>query len=179
MWTVHLLINMNNLYLLINCRYLFLIYSRCLSLLHLGILMNKKFEDCIGKSKRVKVKMWVVKQVLRSVNKLVWNVHSLVIVLSLLQLAAALWYAWGFLWGRFRKASLEAGHSHTISLMPTCRPLMNTPCVCPAHRGSESERKSPWISDSVWSQICLSNFQHLAYLYNTHRCLSTLDFFCR
>ncbi len=40
-----------------------------------------------------------------------------------------LWYAWFFLSGRFRKPSLEAGHSHTISLMPVCRLLMNTPCV--------------------------------------------------
>lgn len=35
----------------------------------------------------------------------------------------------------FRKPPLEAGHSHTISLMPVCRLLMNTPvCVQPTER---------------------------------------------
>lgn len=62
----------------------------CLSLLHLGVLGGKM---CYC----VEVKMWVVKRVVRCVNSVVRNVRSLAIVLSLLRLAAALWYAWGFL----------------------------------------------------------------------------------
>lgn len=56
---------------------------------------------------------------------------------SLLPQCTEQWYAWVFLWGRFRKPSLEAGCSLTISLMPAynerpCAPQFGrlSACVC-------------------------------------------------
>lgn len=45
---------------------------------------------------------------------------------SLLHQCTEQWHAWVFLWGRFRKPSLEAGCSITISLMPAYNEY---PCV--------------------------------------------------
>lgn len=54
---------------------------------------------------------------------------------SLLPQCTEQWYAWAFLWGRFRKPSLEAGCSLTISLMPAynerpCAPQFGRLSVC-------------------------------------------------
>ena len=54
---------------------------------------------------------------------------------SLLPQRTEQWYAWVFLWGRFRKPSLEAARSFTISLMPAyneypCVRQFGRVCVC-------------------------------------------------
>lgn len=54
---------------------------------------------------------------------------------SLLPQCTEQWYAWVFLWGRFRKPSLETGCSLTISLMPAynerpCAPQFGRLSAC-------------------------------------------------
>lgn len=54
---------------------------------------------------------------------------------SLLPQCTEQWYAWVFLWGRFRKPSLETGCSLTISLMPAynerpCAPQFGRESAC-------------------------------------------------
>lgn len=63
---------------------------------------------------------------------------------SLLQQLTEQWYAWVFLWGRFRKPSLGAGRGFTISLMPASN---ECPCV------SEFGRLRAWLN----SVFCYSD----------------------
>lgn len=68
---------------------------------------------------------------------------------SLLQQHTEQWYAWVFLWGRFRKPSLEAGRGFTISLMPASN---ECPCV------SEFGRLRAWLNSVFVSLIGLSGW---------------------